>query len=140
MKNQHEYLDVVALVLLKNEKVLVAQRPPGDRLAGKWEFPGGKIETGETPEQALCREIYEELGLNINVDRHFLTTEYQDINILLRLHAYVASFQEGTLKLNAHSKVDWVNLEKLLTMDFAPADISIAKCLYDEWVVKNICL
>lgn len=122
-------LDVVALILVRDEKILVAQRPAMDRLALKWEFPGGKIEKGETPEEALIREIREELEVDIKISSYFMTVEHLEPPVPLRLYAYFAELQSGEPLQKEHQQIQWIPYKELLTLDFAPADIPIAQNL-----------
>jgi len=121
------FLDVVALVLIQDEKVLVAQRSENDRLAFKWEFPGGKIEANESPEAALRREIQEELGLDIEVTAHFMTTEYNRSPVPIRLHTYLALLKRGEPESKVHHQIQWVPIQNLEELDFAPADLPIVQ-------------
>lgn len=122
-------LDVVALILIQDEKVLVAQRPAKDRLAFKWEFPGGKIEKGESPEAALIREIQEELGLEIEEISHYMTTEYLEPPVPVRLHAYQAKSKGGIPRSKVHQQIRWVTIRDLLQLDLAPADVPLAQAI-----------
>lgn len=131
MLQNNGVLEVVALLLLQGEKVLVAQRPANDRLASKWEFPGGKIEKGESPEEALIREILEELGVSIRILSYFNTVEYFEPPVPLRLHSYFAQLQGGEPEPQEHQNIKWVSLNELLALDFAPADIVLAQNLLD---------
>jgi 8-oxo-dGTP diphosphatase len=122
-------LDVVALILIKQDEVLIAQRPKNDRLGLKWEFPGGKIEEGETPEVALKREIREELEIEIKVTNHFMTNEYNKPPVPIRLHAYLAELESGEPLSKVHEQVLWVPIEHLESLDFAPADLPLVRRL-----------
>lgn len=117
---------VAAAIILQGGKVLIAQRAAKDKLALKWEFPGGKLETGETPEECLAREIDEELGLCIAVSGHFMTSFYRQASGMIELMAFFAEVHSGDMRLNVHADVRWVLPQDLETIDFAPADIPIA--------------
>ena len=116
---------VTAAIMLKEDKVLIAQRAVGDRLALKWEFPGGKLEPGETPEECLIREIKEELGLDIAVSDHFMTSFFRNETGMIELMAFLSRVRSGNIKLNVHADARWVFLRELAAFDFAPADIPI---------------
>ncbi|MBM7582557.1 8-oxo-dGTP diphosphatase [Caldicoprobacter guelmensis] len=114
---------VIAAIIMQDDKVLIAQRAEGQKLAGKWEFPGGKIEEGETPEECLKREIKEELNLDIEVGEFFGENVYPYEAGPIRLVAYKARLLGGQCRLRVHSRVAWVKLHDLADYDFAPADI-----------------
>ena len=132
-----DLLDVVALVMVREQEVLVAQRSAADRLAFKWEFPGGKIEPSETPEFALEREIHEELGLKIEVTAHFLTTEYREPPVPIRLHAYLGQSLSNEVESRVHQQVRWVSISELSRLDFAPADLPVVDKLLDLFGEQN---
>ena len=121
-------IKVVAALIEKEGKILIAKRSTGaEETIGKWEFPGGKVEAGETEEQAIEREINEELELKIKATE-FLTNnqcEYPNKKIDLRL--YRCEYINGEFKLHDHSEYKWVYPEELLTYDLAPADIPLAE-------------
>lgn len=122
-------IKVAAAILIKNNELLIARRPYGDSLANCWEFPGGKIEAGETPEQCLAREILEELGLKIRVNEFFCKSRFDYPNKSIMLFAYYCELVSGEAQLNAHDQIDWVLVSQLENYSFAPADIPIVRKL-----------
>jgi 8-oxo-dGTP diphosphatase len=116
-------LHVVGAAILQHGKCLVAQRGPAMSLAGKWEFPGGKVEPGEPPEAALTREIAEELGLQVAI-AHLLGTGTATVGSrLITLDVYGATIVSGALSLREHSQVTWATAEELAHFNWAEADI-----------------
>jgi len=130
---------VTAAVIIENGKVLVAQRAVNDKLALKWEFPGGKLETGETPEVCLVREIKEELNLNIAVDSLCSATMYKYDTGEIELIAYYAKIIGGEIKLNVHNDARWVDSKSLNDYDFTPADLPIVESV-SKVLLLNSCL
>lgn len=120
---------VTAAIILKDNKVLIAQRAPGENLAGKWEFPGGKIETGETPQECVKREIREELEVNIDVLDFFGESIYEYHSGTIKLMAYWCKWILGEFTLNVHSQIVWINRQQLDLYDFAPADLPLVEKL-----------
>lgn len=114
---------VVAAIINKDGKIFSAQRDYGF-LKGKWEFPGGKIEEGETPEQALIREIQEELGTTIEVDSFFMNIVYEYPDFILDMDAFSCHIKNGDLivEKGIHSDECWKSLSDLKTEDWCPAD------------------
>jgi len=127
-------IEVAAAIIVNGGKILIAQRAENQNLAGKWEFPGGKVESGETPEECLVREIKEELGIKIEVDKFFAESIYRYATGTIKLIAYKARWIEGEYKLSVHSQIKWVKPDELEYYDLAPADISFVKKLKDELV------
>lgn len=125
---------VTAAIMISHGKVLIAQRAKGLRLAGKWEFPGGKVEPGETPEECLKREIREELGMEIAVDEFFGESVYHYDTGPIRLLAYKARWIGGELRLTEHEQIKWVKPEELDGYDFSPADLPFVARLKKEKV------
>ena len=125
--------DVVGAMLEHDGLVLVAQRKCAD-LNGKWEFPGGKVEPGETHSEALRREIVEELGVEIQVGPLVGSNAFRVRDQAYHLHVYSAAILSGTPGSDEHSAIKWVPLDGLLAIDLAPADIPIAReALTHDW-------
>ncbi len=117
---------VVAGVIRRNGLILVAQRDFGS-LAGKWEFPGGKVEESETPESALKREIQEEFNVGIQVDHLLGEIPFKVDQKEYLLLAFYATHLEGEYQLSDHLRIEWVQPSRLGEIDLAPADIPIAQ-------------
>ena len=117
-------IEVVAAIIRKDNRIFVTQRGYGD-WKDWWEFPGGKIEPGETPENALKREIREELSVEINVDKFLCTVEYEYPKFHLTMHCYLCSLLSDALHLNEHEAAKWLSKEELDTVKWLPADQSI---------------
>lgn len=135
-----QYIAVTAALLKKDGKYLIAQRKVGDSLAGLWEFPGGKVEQGETPEQCLERELREEFGVKTKVKKFVAQSEYQYPHIAIRLLAYETEYISGAFQLHDHQAIAWVTVEELRNYKFAPADVPIVNhvCeLVSEGKVEN---
>lgn len=116
-------INVVGAVLTEGTKVLAAQRGPNMALAGMWEFPGGKIEEGETPQEALRRELQEELHCTAEIGEKVETTEHEyDFGIVV-LTTYYAKLVEGTPELTEHSEIRWIEGHELHSVEWAPADV-----------------
>ncbi len=121
--------EVTAAIIQMENKVLIAQRAPGDNLAGKWEFPGGKIEHGETPKECLRREIREELDIDIEVSDFFGESIYTYHSGQINLMAFWCKWISGDVTLKVHSQMAWVSRDELDLYDFAPADIPLVEKL-----------
>ncbi len=122
-------IEVVAAVIEKDDKIFCAQRNLAKSQGGKWEFPGGKIEEGETNEEALVREISEEFDTDIVVDKYIMTVEHDYPTFHITMHAYLCSLVNGELTLKEHNDSIWLTKENLLTLDWADADKPIVKKL-----------
>ena len=125
---------VAAIALIDtNDQVLIAKRPKKKHLAGLWEFPGGKIEKNESPENALVREIKEELNININnkciAPLTFSEFKYEEFNLLLLL--YICRRWDGTLMSMENNPIKWVKANKLREYNMPPADDSLIYSLQD---------
>ncbi|MFD1338728.1 (deoxy)nucleoside triphosphate pyrophosphohydrolase [Microbacterium lemovicicum] len=120
MKKQ---INVVGAVIVQDGQVLCAQRGPAGSLAGLWEFPGGKIEPGETAPAALEREIAEELECHISVGDEVTTTRHEYEFGIVTLTTFYCELVDGTPNLTEHAEVRWLRPDLLGTLDWAPADV-----------------
>lgn len=123
---------VVAAIIIDNGKVFATQRGYGEFKDG-WEFPGGKIDAGETPEEALVREIREELETEVEVKELLDTVEYDYPNFHLSMDCFICKIKAGNLVLKEHEAATWLTKDKLYSVDWLPADqgliSQIEKCL-----------
>lgn len=115
---------VVAAVIRNEDKIFATQRGYGEFKDG-WEFPGGKIEEGETPEQALAREIKEELDTEIKVGKLIDTIEYDYPNFHLSMDCFWCEIVQGELELKEHESAKWLSKDKLYSVDWLPADVGL---------------
>lgn len=122
-------LQVVGAAIRKNDTILCAQRGPSKSLAGYWEFPGGKIEAGETPQEALKREIEEELLCEISVGPKICSTQQHYDFGTIKLTTFLCSLTHGEPSLTEHTQLRWISKTKLVTLDWAPADRATAQQL-----------
>ena len=116
-------IDVVGAVIIRDGLILCAQRGPGGSLAGMWEFPGGKVEPGETPQAALAREITEELCCQIIVGQPIASTRHETGSATITLHTYYCTLIAGEPEALEHAQVSWVSPGDLGQLPWAPADI-----------------
>jgi len=125
-------IEVVAALIRENNKFMICQRPENKARGLLWEFVGGKVEQGETKEQALIRECQEELAITISVGKEFMDVvhEYPDITVHLTL--FNASIIDGKLKLLEHSDIRWITPDEIPQYDFCPADAEILKRIQGE--------
>lgn len=117
---------VVAAVIRKDDRIFATQRGYGEFKDG-WEFPGGKIEQGETPQQALVREIREELETEIRVGDLIDTIEYDYPTFHLSMDCFWCEIVEGSLELKEHEAAKWLDRESLYTVDWLPADVGLVE-------------
>lgn len=116
-------VNVTAAIIIESGKVLIAKRKPTVKLANLWEFPGGKVEDGETPEQCLMRELREEFEIEVEVGEHLGTRVHEYDFGTIELLVFRTEVLGGEMKLNDHTEVAWVGTEDLGRYEFAPADI-----------------
>ncbi|MBQ0056134.1 MAG: (deoxy)nucleoside triphosphate pyrophosphohydrolase [Bacteroidales bacterium] len=126
MKESKKTIEVVAAVILRDGKVFATQRGYGE-WKDWWEFPGGKMEAGESPEDALKREICEELATEIEVGRLLTTVEYDYPNFHLTMHCYLCSVISGELSLLEHEDARWLTREELDSVKWLPADVEVVR-------------
>ncbi len=126
-------LVVAAVIINSKGEVLLAQRPEGKRLAGKWEFAGGKVEDGETPESALARELYEELGIEVRQEDlenfWFLSHPYPEFDFHLLMPVYICRKWQGTPQPLEHSDLCWSHPSKMHKLDMIEADAELVERL-----------
>jgi 8-oxo-dGTP diphosphatase len=125
-------INVVAAIILDEEKrILATQRGYGE-YEGWWEFPGGKIEPGEGPEVALRREIMEELGVEIEVENLLCTVEYDYPKFHLSMLCYMCRISNGEIDLREHKSAQWLTKETLDDVEWLPADVEVIKLLNEQ--------
>ena len=122
---------VVAAAIRKDNKIFATQRGYGEFKDG-WEFPGGKIEEGETPEQALAREIKEELDTEIQVGKLIDTIEYDYPKFHLSMDCFWCEIMQGGLELKEHEAARWLSKEELYSVDWLPADVGVVEKIKKE--------
>ncbi|MCR5818797.1 MAG: 8-oxo-dGTP diphosphatase MutT [Prevotella sp.] len=128
-----KHIEVVAAIIRKDDKIFATQRGYGE-WKDWWEFPGGKIEQGETPEEALKREIREELSTEISVDEYLCTVEYDYPKFHLTMHCYICSLLTEALHLNEHEAARWLKNNELDSVKWLPAD----KIIVEQLIVTNV--
>ena len=147
-------IDVVAAIIGKNNKLLICQRAKGKHCELLWEFPGGKIESGETPEEALVRECKEELDVTIKPGNFLCKVEHEYPDITVNIHFYFCKITDGKPVCKEHHKIQWSTRDEISKRTLCPADqkmweaeyktidefvqYNFAKQKYDEVVSENI--
>ncbi len=121
-------IEVVAALIKQENKVLATQRGYGEWKDG-WEFPGGKIEAGETPEAALRREILEELAVEVEVQSRLVTVEYDYPQFHLTMHCYWCRLLKGEPTLLEHEAAQWLTRDQLDSVDWLPADLEVVAAI-----------
>jgi len=122
-------IKVTAAIIEKRGHYLIALRPHGDKHGGMWEFPGGKVELGETPEACLKREIQEELGIDIEVQNRVLTSCYSDDTTSIELSTYKVNHISGEPQAREHAALRWIAPPHFDEIEWSPADLPVVDVL-----------
>ena len=130
-------ITVIAGILELDGKILIGQRKADDYLAHKWEFPGGKLEADETPEQCIVRELHEELGIQTRCETLVGTSIWVYQGVAFELRAYRVHYLSGRFLLHDHAAIQWVTVEELEAYDFAEADLPIVQKLKQKTSVAR---
>jgi 8-oxo-dGTP diphosphatase len=121
------FIHVACAIIEENGWVLAAQRNESGRMPLKWEFPGGKIHEGESPEECLKREVMEEMGARLEIKRALPPASHDYADFSVTLYPFVCSLVTKEITLHEHKAIKWLLPEELLTLDWAEADIPIIK-------------
>lgn len=123
---------VVCGIIFKEDKILLCRRKPEKSLGGYWEFPGGKVESHESENEALIRELREELAMKVEICKHFKTIIHQYEQMQIELIAYTCKFIQADFILTDHDEIKWVGKRELLSFNLAPADVPIAEAVNEN--------
>lgn len=126
-------VEVVGAVLVHDDQVFAAKRGPGKSMAGYWEFPGGKVEADETPEEALARELREELKIETVVGEFLVTVTHEAGTAIIELSTYLCTINEGVPVLTEHEEFRWLPVSELSDVEWAPADIPTVELLQERF-------
>ncbi len=126
-------LNVVAAILIYNDKILCAQRAEGkyEYISYKYEFPGGKLEAGESPEEALHRELIEEMDVNVDINKmqYFYTVNHEYPDFKIKMQSFICKVQNTNVNLKEHASIKWLEKNQLNVLDWAEADLPIVEKL-----------
>jgi 8-oxo-dGTP diphosphatase len=131
-KAKKKHLHVTCAIIERQGLVLAAQRSASMSMPCKWEFPGGKIRAGESPEECLYREIVEELNLEVAICRPLPQATHAYQSFTVTLYPFICSITGGTMKLHEHAAVTWLPPEKLAALDWAAADLPVLAAYYQQ--------
>lgn len=134
--NERKHIEVVAAIILRDGRIFATQRGYGE-WKDWWEFPGGKIEPGESPEDALKREIREELATEIEVDELLTTVEYDYPKFHLTMHCYLCTIISGDLSLLEHEDARWLAIDELDNVKWLPADKDVIEKLSTTFAMQK---
>ncbi|SHF78160.1 8-oxo-dGTP diphosphatase [Flavobacterium segetis] len=124
---QKKQIDVTCAIVYFNNKILVTQRSDKMKLPLKWEFPGGKLEDGETKEDCIKREILEEINIEIEIVGTLTNSLFDYGSFKVNLIPFIANYKDGSIKLSEHKDFKLVHKEQLLDLDWAEADLPIVR-------------
>lgn len=125
-----KHIEVAAAVIIRENTVFAAQRGEGGELARKWEFPGGKLEPGERGEEAIVREIMEELGTEVRVLKHLGSVDHQYKTFSLTLHGYLCTIIGNEPTLSEHLASRWLAKDELDSVPWAEADLPLVEAIH----------
>ena len=132
-------MKIVTAAIIQNEgKYFIARRGPSEKLSGYWEFPGGKVEEGESLSDCLRRELKEELGISAKIGEVLTTSDYAYQHGDIRLVAMATEIVSGKLNLTVHDQSDWLSPLEILKLNLAPADVPVAKFLLATYSKNQI--
>jgi 8-oxo-dGTP diphosphatase len=125
-------INVVAAIIVNDGKVFAAQRNGKGEVGFKWEFPGGKIEQGETPQEALARELNEELGISVKVGDFLMTVMHSYQTFRLTMHCYIVTISSGDIELREHIDSRWIGASEIHSVDWAAADLPVIEKVKEQ--------
>ncbi|MDO4749543.1 MAG: (deoxy)nucleoside triphosphate pyrophosphohydrolase [Eubacteriales bacterium] len=129
--------EVVAALIWDGNRFLICQRPPHKARGLLWEFVGGKVESGETRQQALIRECREELAITISVGEMFMEVIHEYPDLTVRLSLFNAGITEGVPKMIEHNDIQWITVNEIPNYDFCPADEAVLKKLQEQEMTRE---
>jgi len=131
--NPNKIIEVTAAIIQKDGRFLCAQRKDSSEQGGKWEFPGGKIEYGESPEICLERELHEEFNIQAKCGKFLCENTHDYGDKIINLKAYFVDHFLGHFQLLSHQDIKWLSLDNILELDWAEADLPIVNKLIDNF-------
>ena len=123
--NKNRHIHVTCVIIERDGLVLATRRSAAMSMPLKWEFPGGKIDPGESPEACLRREIHEELNIHVSVGRNLPVSTYHYPAFTISLYPFICAIEAGDIVLHEHAAIAWLSPEKLHTLEWAEADVPV---------------